>query len=86
MFVVDHTDENVYGMFLKKHLTFVNTFTEIANMQTQLGGVTFNTIIHSHHTTDFFYGGAGCNLYLRFETIPTSGLVSGFYQVIGKTA
>lgn len=84
MFVISHTDENVYGMFLKKHLAFVNTFSEIANVQCQLGGTTFNQTTHSLHTTDFIYNGSGCNLYLRFETIPTTGLVSGFYQVIGK--
>jgi hypothetical protein len=84
MFIINHTDENIYNMFIKKHLAFVNIFSEIVNVQCQLGGTTFNQTTHSLHTTDFFYDGAGCNLYLRFETIPTDGLCSGFYQVVGK--
>lgn len=86
MFVVSSSDENIYNMFLKKHLPFINTFTEVINVQCQLGGTTLNQIIQSTHTTDFVYGGAGCNFYLRFDNykVPTSGHVSGFYQVIGR--
>lgn len=93
MFVVDYTDVNIYDMFLRKHLPFSNKFSEIQNVQCQLGGVSFakNGVpipIHAHHTTDFLYDGEGCNLYLRFDNgnVPNSGLVSGFYQVVGRLA